>query len=169
MVSGTLDPAWILISSAVSDAFHTGNPEMALWEFKHGNGNFKRGDLAGLREIKRRASRHSLVHRDYPNPKTTSSQPTTPSEPMPPPPTDGGGDPRMVSIEHTLYDLSMRLQRSEDSAQYMHVKHQAVMDTLSRLLHFNQELSRAALNLAPGPDHPVYRDGMGSRVSQSKG
>ncbi|EHL00600.1 hypothetical protein M7I_3486 [Glarea lozoyensis 74030] len=35
---------------AVSDVFHTGSPESPLWEFKHGNGNFKRGDLVGLLE-----------------------------------------------------------------------------------------------------------------------
>ncbi|KAJ0286238.1 hypothetical protein Brms1b_002365 [Colletotrichum noveboracense] len=102
----------------VSDVFHTTNPETALWEFKHGNGNFKRGDLVGLREIKRRASRHALVHREYPNSKPSPSQPGTPAEPMPPP--NDGSDPRMGGIEHTLYDMSMRLQRSEENAHYMH-------------------------------------------------
>ncbi|KAM0614470.1 hypothetical protein ACHAP0_004579 [Verticillium nonalfalfae] len=97
----------------VSDAFHTGNPDMALWEFKHGNGNFKRGDLVGLREIKRRASRHALVHRDYPNTKPSTSQPGTPAEPMPPPPPESA-ETRGGSVEHALYDLSMRLQRSEE-------------------------------------------------------
>lgn len=142
----------------VSDAFHTGNPEMAVWEFKHGNGNFKRGDLVGLREIKRRASRHALVHREYPNSKQSSSQPGTPQEPMPPPPTEGG-DPRQSHIEHTLYEMSMRLQRSEENSHYMYVKNQAVMETVSRLLYFNQELSRAVLGLTPGPESAIYRDG----------
>ncbi|KAF4891783.1 Transcription factor SFL1 [Colletotrichum fructicola] len=141
----------------VSDVFHTTNPETALWEFKHGNGNFKRGDLVGLREIKRRASRHALVHREYPNSKPSPSQPGTPAEPMPPP--NDGSDPRMGGIEHTLYDMSMRLQRSEENAHYMHVKQQAVMETMSRLLQFNQELSRTILNLVPSPDNPVHRDG----------
>ncbi|TDZ23212.1 Transcription factor SFL1 [Colletotrichum sidae] len=140
----------------VSDVFHTTNPETALWEFKHGNGNFKRGDLVGLREIKRRASRHALVHREYPNTKPSPSQPGTPAEPMPPP--SEGPDPRMPGIEHTIYDMSMRLQRSEESAHYMHVKHQAVMETLSRILQFNQELSRTILNLVPSPENPVHRD-----------
>ncbi|KAK2054066.1 HSF-type DNA-binding protein [Colletotrichum caudatum] len=140
----------------VSDVFHTTSPETALWEFKHGNGNFKRGDLVGLREIKRRASRHALVHREYPNTKPSPSQPGTPAEPMPPP--NDGSDPRMSGIEHTLYDLSMRLQRSEENAHYMHIKQQAVMETMSRLLQFNQELSRTVLNLVPSPDHPVHRD-----------
>ncbi|KAK1639692.1 HSF-type DNA-binding-domain-containing protein [Colletotrichum phormii] len=140
----------------VSDVFHTTNPETALWEFKHGNGNFKRGDLVGLREIKRRASRHALVHREYPNSKPSPSQPGTPAEPMPPP--SDGSEMRMPGLEHTLYDLSMRLQRSEENAHYMHIKQQAVMETMSRLLQFNQELSRTVLSLVPSPDNPVHRD-----------
>ena len=140
----------------VSDVFHTGNPDTALWEFKHGNGNFKRGDLVGLREIKRRASRHALVHREYPNQKPSPSQPGTPAEPMPPVPQDS--DPRLGSIEHTLYDLGLRLQRSEENSHYMHVKQQAAMETMGRLLHFNQELSRLVVALVPGPDHPLHRD-----------
>ncbi|KAK8037057.1 hypothetical protein PG991_001371 [Apiospora marii] len=140
----------------VSDVFHTGNPETALWEFKHGNGNFKRGDLVGLREIKRRASRHALVHREYNNQKPTPSQPGTPAEPMPPIP--DGSDPRLAHIEHTLFDVNTRLQRSEEAAAYMHVKQQAMMDTVTRLLHFNQELSRTILALVPNPNEQIHRD-----------
>ncbi|KAL1878553.1 hypothetical protein VTK73DRAFT_7818 [Phialemonium thermophilum] len=141
----------------VSDVFHHGGPEStAMWEFKHGNGNFKRGDLIGLREIKRRASRHALVHREYSSQKQPSSQPGTPAETMPP--MQETGDPRLASIEHALYDLSTRLQRSEENAHYMHVKQQAAMETISRLLHFNQELSRAVLALAPSPDNPIHRE-----------
>ncbi|KAI1172345.1 HSF-type DNA-binding-domain-containing protein [Nemania sp. FL0916] len=140
----------------VSDVFHTGNPETALWEFKHGNGSFKRGDLVGLREIKRRASRHALVHRgDYSNQKPTPPQPGTPAEPMPA--MHDGSDPRLAGIEHTLFDISNRLQRSEESAQYMQIKQLAMVDTINRLLHFNQELSKTVLSLVP-PDNPVYRD-----------
>lgn len=128
-----------------------------MWEFKHGNGNFKRGDMIGLREIRRRASRHALVHREYNNQKPQPSQPGTPAEPMVPMP--DSSNPRLSSIEHTLYDLSARLQRHEENAQFMQVKHQAIMDTVARLLQFNQDLSRAVLALAPGPDHPIHRDG----------
>lgn len=127
-----------------------------MWEFKHGNGNFKRGDLVGLREIKRRASRHALVHREYNHQKPPSTQPGTPAEAMPP--MQEGGDPRLVSIEHMLFDLSARLQRSEENSQYMHIKQQSMMDTVSRLLRFNHELSRAVLSLAPSPDNPIHRD-----------
>lgn len=139
------------------DVFHTGHPESTLWEFKHGNGNFKRGDLLGLREIKRRASRHALVHRENNYPKATSSLPGTPAETMPLTPENS--DSRLAGIEHNLYDLSTRLQRSEEAAQYMHVRNQAVMETMGRLLHFNQELSRTVLSLFP-TESPQYRDGM---------
>ncbi|KAK1761420.1 transcription factor SFL1 [Echria macrotheca] len=141
----------------VSDVFQHGTPDATLWEFKHGNGNFKRGDLVGLREIKRRASRHALVHREYSSQKPPPSQPGTPAEPMPPPMQEGG-DPRLNSIEHTLYELNSRLQRHEENAHFMHVKHQTMMDTVSRLLQFNRDLSQAVLALAPNPDNPIHRD-----------
>ncbi|KAK0706477.1 HSF-type DNA-binding-domain-containing protein [Lasiosphaeria miniovina] len=141
----------------VSDTFHHGVPDTTLWEFKHGNGNFKRGDLVGLREIKRRASRHAIVHREYNGgQKPPPSQPGTPAEPMPP--MQEGGDPRLNNMEHTLFDLSIRLQRNEEYTQFMRVKHQTLMDTVSRLLQFNQDLSRAVLALAPSPDHPIHRE-----------
>ncbi|KAI1201465.1 HSF-type DNA-binding-domain-containing protein [Nemania serpens] len=139
----------------VSDVFHTGNPETALWEFKHGGGNFKRGDLVGLREIKRRASRHALVHREYSNQKPTPSQPGTPAEPMPV--IHDGSDPRLASVENSLYDITARLQRSEETSQYMHVKQQLMVDTINKLLYFNQELSRTVLSLVPR-ENPIHRD-----------
>ena len=138
------------------DVFHTGNPDTTLWEFKHGNGNFKRGDLMGLREIKRRASRHALVHRESNYSKPVSSQPGTPAEPaqLPAETTEA----RLANLEHSLYDMGARLQRSEESAHYMHLKNQAAVDTVNRLLHFSQELSRAMLSLVP-TDSSIHRDG----------
>src|ERR1700753_4354793 len=102
--------------AAVSDVFHTGAPDSTLWEFRHGNGNFKRGDLIGLREIKRRASRHALIHRD-----SFSSAPK-PGAPPPPPnqQPDAMPDPvegRLAVLEHNFYDMHARLARSEDSLQ----------------------------------------------------
>lgn len=50
----------------------------------------------------------------------------------------------------------------------MQVKHQAVMETMGRLLHVNQELSRTILGLVPDQGHPVHRDSesrLGSVVS----
>lgn len=109
----------------------------------------------GLREIKRRASRHSLVHREYNNQKPTPSQPGTPAEPMPV--IHDGSDPRLASIEHSLYEITAKLQRSEENAQYMMVKHQSMIETIGRLLQFNQELSRTILSLVP-QDNPVHRE-----------
>jgi hypothetical protein len=104
-----------------------------LWEFKHGNGNFKRGDLVGLREIKRRASRHALVHRDsYSAPKPPLSQPGTPAEPMHS--MQESTESRLTNLEHTLYEMHARLQRTEDNSQFMHVRNQVVMEALTRSL-----------------------------------
>lgn len=64
----------------------------------------------------------------------------------------------MTGVEHTLYDLSARLQRSEEAAQYMHVRNQVVTETMGRLMQFNQELSRMVLSLFPA-ESPHYRDG----------
>lgn len=123
-----------LTNSTVSDVFHTGSPESPLWEFKHGNGSFKRGDLVGLRDIKRRASRHSLVNRDtpYPPPKPPISQPGTPAEPMHT--MQESTESRLTQLEHTLYDMHARLQRSEDNSQFLHIRNQVVMEALSRSL-----------------------------------
>jgi len=115
--------------SAVSDVFHTGSPETPLWEFKHGNGNFKKGDLVGLKEIKRRASRHALIHRDSfpPNHKPSVSQPGTPAEPIP-----EHGDARLANLEHSLYDVHSRLARSEESYALISSRCQALAEGLSK-------------------------------------
>lgn len=124
----------------VSDVFHTGSPESPLWEFKHGNGNFKRGDLVGLREIKRRASRHALVHRDsYSAPKPPISQSGNPAEPVHP--MHDSTESRLTQIEHGFFDMHARLQRSEDNSQFMHVRNQIVMDALSRSLQVSRRTS----------------------------
>ncbi|KUJ08561.1 uncharacterized protein LY89DRAFT_333510 [Mollisia scopiformis] len=141
----------------VSDVFHTGSPESPLWEFKHGNGNFKRGDLIGLREIKRRASRHALVHRDsYSAPKPPLSQPGTPAEPMLS--MQESTESRLTHLEHNFYEVHARLARSEDNSQFMHVRNQVVMEALSRSLQLNHDMSRAILSLIPNPDTPLHRD-----------
>lgn len=52
----------------------------AQWEFKHGAGSFKRGDVESLRAIKRRTSRPSAIHRDNISLKPVAlSVPSTPS------------------------------------------------------------------------------------------
>jgi hypothetical protein len=137
------------------DVFHTGNPDSTLWEFKHGAGNFKRGDINGLREIKRRASRHALVHRENSFAKATPPQPGTPSEPLHIP--HESTDTRLANLEYALHDMSSRLQRYEDYSQYLHSRHQAALESSSRLLYINQELSRALLSVIP-PDSMAHRD-----------
>lgn len=133
----------------VSDVFHTGAPDSPLWEFKHGNGNFKRGDLVGLREIKRRASRHALIHRDSfsTGPKaTTQQQPGTPVEPVPDP-----FEARLAMLEHGMYDVHVRLQRAEDNSVYYNQKCQALTEGLLRCHQVSRDLfhtlSRANLSI----------------------
>ncbi|KAI9053925.1 hypothetical protein LZ554_002870 [Drepanopeziza brunnea f. sp. 'monogermtubi'] len=142
----------------VSDVFHTGSPESPLWEFKHGNGSFRRGDLVGLREIKRRASRHALVNRDtYSAPKQPPpSQPGTPAEPMHA--MHESIESRLTNLEHTLYEAHARLQRSEENYHFTHVRNQVVMEALSRSLQLNQDMSRAMLSVMPGPETQLHRD-----------
>lgn len=111
----------------MSDVFHTGSPESTLWEFKHGNGNFKRGDLAGLREIKRRASRHALIHRDsFSSPhKPSISQPGTPAEPVVDP-----AELRLQALEHSVFDLHARLSRTEESNTALSAKCHVLNESL---------------------------------------
>jgi hypothetical protein len=77
-----------LITSAdvgiVNDVFHAGSTtDSGQWEFKHGEGNFKRGDVESLRGIRRRASRQSVVHRDSISSSKSGSvsMPVTPISP----------------------------------------------------------------------------------------
>lgn len=114
---------------AVSDVFHSGSPESPLWEFKHGNGSFRRGDFAGLKEIKRRASRQALIQRDsFPTairPQTIPMGP--PSEPV--------SDPieaRLNVLEHTIFDAHARLARAEDLNAFMNMRCQTLADNLMK-------------------------------------
>ncbi len=118
-----------MLCSIVSDVFHTGSPESALWEFKHGNGNFKRGDLMGLREIKRRASRHALINRDTfpPGHKVGVSQPGTPAEPV-----MDAADCRITALEHSLYEVHARLARTEENFASLNSKYHASTEALLR-------------------------------------
>ncbi|RDA86475.1 hypothetical protein CP532_3587 [Ophiocordyceps camponoti-leonardi (nom. inval.)] len=134
------------------DVFHTGNPDTTLWEFKHGNGNFKRGDLSSLREIKRRASRHALVHRESSYTKQPQAQQGATTDPAQM--AAETWEARLANLEGSMYDLSSRLHRGEEMAS---LRNQAMTDVINRLLYFNQELSRALLAIAP-VDNPAHRD-----------
>lgn len=112
----------------VSDVFHSGSPDSTLWEFRHGNGSFKKGDLVGLREIKRRASRHALIHRDsFSAHKAFPSQPGTPAEPVP-----DTIEQRMVHMEHAVYRMSQRMSRTDDSLSMLSLKCQTLTEGLVR-------------------------------------
>ena len=113
----------------VSDVFHTGSPDSPLWEFKHGNGNFKRGDLVGLREIKRRASRHALIHRDsFSTPKLPTGPPAGQTvEPMPDP-----VESRLSVLEHSFYDMHSRMQRSEEQCTHLNQRALVMMEGMMR-------------------------------------
>ena len=140
--------ASLLIDCTVSDVFHTGTPESTLWEFKHGNGNFKRGDLAGLREIKRRASRHALIHRDsFSSPhKPSVSQPGTPAEPVVDP-----AELRLQGLEHSVFDLHARLSRTEESNTALSAKCHFLNDSLVKCHQVSHSGNQAAsLNLRSG-------------------
>ncbi|KAK9236895.1 HSF-type DNA-binding-domain-containing protein [Lipomyces kononenkoae] len=68
----------------VNDVFHAGSTtDSGQWEFKHGDGIFKRGDVESLRGIKRRASRQSVVQRDSISSSKSGSvsMPVTPISP----------------------------------------------------------------------------------------
>ncbi|KXS95794.1 hypothetical protein AC578_6444 [Pseudocercospora eumusae] len=140
----------------VSDVFHTGSPDSPLWEFKHGAGNFKRGDLVGLREIKRRASRHALIHRDsFSNaPKMPTPQPPgTPLEQMPDP-----VEARLQMLEWNFQDVYAKLSRTEEAYADVSTKYQTLLDGLARCHHWSNEISSHLLTVVPDPDNPVHRD-----------
>ncbi|KAL7276928.1 Flocculation suppression protein [Rhizina undulata] len=134
----------------VNDVFHTGSPDSTLWEFKHGNGSFKRGDLVGLREIKRRASRHALIHRDsFSGTKSAvASQPGTPGGEQP----QDTVDNRLGVIEQTLFEINNRLNRSEETNVLLMSKYQLAIEGLTRCHQWTIELSQVMTNLAT-PEH----------------
>jgi len=136
----------------VSDVFHTGSPDSAQWEFKHGGGSFKKGDLMGLRDIKRRASRHTLIHRDsFSKPAAALSQPGTPAEIIP------DTDQRLTSLEHAYYDMHARLSRTEDQYAAMCQRCHALTEGLDRCQRWMSGLSSAVQAMMPN-EAGLYND-----------
>ena len=136
--------------------FHTGAPDSPLWEFKHGGGNFKRGDLVGLREIKRRASRHALIHRD--------SFSAGPKASVPDIPTAGDQMPhtleaRLNILEHNYFDVHARLARAEDQTAYWSTKCQMLSDGLLKCHQWNQDLATYMMQMVPDSESQVHKDG----------
>ena len=112
----------------VSDVFHGGSPDSTLWEFRHGNGSFKKGDLVGLREIKRRASKHALIHREsFSGHKPIHPQPVTPAESIVDP-----TEQRLAYLEHNCQRMGHFLSRTEEGMASLGAKLNAVMEGLVR-------------------------------------
>jgi hypothetical protein len=137
----------------VSDVFHNGAPDNTLWEFRHGNGNFKRGDLVGLKEIKRRASRHTLIHRDS---FSTTSKSLAPAQPVPPPEIvpEHSGD-RLGMLERSVYELHSRLAMTEDTVHYLKGRCKLLSEGLLRCHQWNQDLASYVSNAVPDSDSHV--------------
>ena len=141
----------------MSDVFHNGAPDNTLWEFRHGNGNFKRGDLVGLKEIKRRASRHTLIHRDS---FSTGSKSLAPAQPVPQP-SEIAPDPsadRLGMLEHSIYDMHSRLSRTEDTVNYLKGRCQLLQEDLLRCHQWNQDLAGFVTSIVPDPENQVHRN-----------
>ncbi|RDI88663.1 hypothetical protein Vi05172_g1035 [Venturia inaequalis] len=142
----------------VSDVFQTGAPDSPLWEFRHGNGSFKRGDLTGLREIKRRASRHTLINREsFPNtnlPKPAVPQIGAPVEAMLPDPLEA----RIHAMEQNYHFIDARLARSEDTSSFLHSKCTSLSEGLVRCHQWNQELASHLLQMMPDQDTQIHKE-----------
>ena len=138
----------------VSDVFHTGSSESAQWEFRHGNNNFKKGDLMGLREIKRRASRHTLIHRD-----SFANPPTKPGPVPPGVPAEILQDPeqRMAYMEGMMNDMYARSMRTEDNYAMIVSRFQNLNDNLAKCHQWIRQLSNTMHTALPS-DSPLRND-----------
>jgi len=92
--------------------------------------------LNGLRDIKRRASRHTLIHRD----SFSNATPKMTLQPPPPPPPGAPMEPpmpdpveaRLSMLEFNLQDVYARLARSEDAYANLSAKCQMLSEGLAR-------------------------------------
>jgi hypothetical protein len=150
----------------VSDVFHNGAPDSTLWEFRHGNGNFKRGDVLGLREIKRRASRHTLINRDtFP----TGPKSLAPAQPLNGPQEMTGDtlENRLNDLETHYFNMHTRLARSEDSLVYLTNKCQVLTDGLKRCHSWNQDLATYIAAVVPDSESQIHRDSKFQDIHQN--
>ncbi|PSK43984.1 Heat shock factor protein [Elsinoe australis] len=144
----------------VSDVFHAGSPDSPLWEFKHGAGSFKRGDLVGLREIKRRASRQTLIHRDS---FSSAPKPPPPHTHIPPPQAEVPAaaeslETRMSMMEYNFHDIFTRMARTDDVLHRMTANVQVLSESLSKCVQYSNDLSAHLLSAVPDPENPVHKD-----------
>ncbi|KAI5301602.1 hypothetical protein KEM56_001548 [Ascosphaera pollenicola] len=138
----------------VSDVFHTGSPDSTMWEFKHGNGNFKKGDVASLREIKRRASRHTLIHRDS---FSTTSHKLNPNHQGSSHEPQDGPEARFIGLEHSVYDMHSRLNRMEESHALLSSKCQVLTESLIRCHQWTNSMTYYVTSLIP-ENNPVRQE-----------
>lgn len=110
----------------------------------------------GLREIKRRASRHALIHRDSFSTAPKMPAPAQPGTPMEPPMQDPA-ETRLSMLEWNSQDLFARLTRTEEAYTAMTSKCQTLLDGLSRCHQWNQELCSHLLSLI-SDDNPIHKD-----------
>ena len=128
----------------MNDNFHNGQSDSAMWQFKHGAGSFKRGDRAGLKEIKRRASKQMLTHRDSFSGQATHkpsifAQPGMPTEHMMDP-----GEARFTNLEFLMQDMQARLTRTEESNTALSAKCQALNESLVKAHQVGQHYRNRA-------------------------
>ena len=119
----------------VSDVFHNGSPESPLWEFRHREGAFRRGDFARLSAVKRRASRQALPHRS-----SFSAAPRVQQQPLPtgPIPETIQQDPlemRFMSLENGLHDAHQLIARLQETNAALTSRCQMLTDNLTRAYH----------------------------------
>ena len=134
----------------VSDVFHNGSPESPLWEFRHREGAFRRGDFARLSAVKRRASRQALPHRSSfsATPRAVQQQPQQqqPQQQQPLPqqsqPHSTGPIPeivqdpleiRLMQLENHLHEAHMQIARSNDMNASLNSKCQQLSDNLTKV------------------------------------
>ncbi|KAK6341703.1 hypothetical protein TWF696_008771 [Orbilia brochopaga] len=139
----------------VNDVFHSTSPDSALWEFKHGNGSFKRGDLESLKVIRRRPSRPAIP-KESPysgNRSTAPSAPGTPSEHV-----VDTIESRLTGLEQAFWEVNSRVHRLEDANNALGNHCQNLLEGLTRCHQWTIDLSQYIARVIPPSDAPLLRE-----------
>ncbi|EWC44219.1 hypothetical protein DRE_06964 [Drechslerella stenobrocha 248] len=139
----------------VNDVFHSTSPDSALWEFKHGNGSFKRGDLESLKVIRRRPSRPAIP-KEPPysgNRSTAPSAPGTPSEHV-----VDTIESRLTGLEQAFWDVNSRVHRLEDANNVLGNHCQSLLEGLTRCHQWTIDLSQYIARVIPPSDAPLLKE-----------
>ncbi|KAF3181898.1 hypothetical protein TWF788_006361 [Orbilia oligospora] len=140
----------------VNDVFHSASPDSALWEFKHGGGSFKRGDLASLRDIRRRPSRpaiHKEPQYNHGNRHVVPSTPGTPNEQS-----VDTIEGRLASLEQAYWDVNNRVHRLEDANHTLGNQCQNLLEGLTRCHQWTIDLSQYIARIIPQSDVSILRE-----------